>query len=77
MPRRELDGQDDSAARGPARDRHALRSAMARRFNFVFRRFEKRFFGHFSLDPEVVAQLKALEQRGSVIYVMRYSSRLD
>ena len=30
---------------GPARDRHALRSAMARRFNFVFRRFEKRFFG--------------------------------
>ncbi len=77
MPRGELDGQDESAARGPARDRHALRSAMARRFNFVFRRFEKRFFGHFSLDPEVVARLKALEQRGSVIYVMRYSSRLD
>jgi len=50
---------------------------MARRFNLVFRRFEKRFFGHFILEPEVVDRLKALEQRGSVIYVMRYSSRLD
>jgi glycerol-3-phosphate O-acyltransferase len=50
---------------------------MARRFNFVFRRFEKRFFGHFSLEPDVVERLKALEARGSVVYVMRYSSRLD
>lgn len=50
---------------------------MARRFNFVFRWFEKRFFGHFSLEPEVVERLKALEARGSVVYVMRYSSRLD
>ena len=40
---------------------------MARRFNFVFRWFEKRFFGHFSLDPDVVARLSALEERGSVI----------
>ena len=30
---------------------------MARRFNFVFRWFEKRFFGHFRLEPEVVARL--------------------
>jgi len=50
---------------------------MARRFNFVFRWFEKRFFGHFGLDPDVVERLKALEARGSVVYVMRYSSRLD
>ncbi|MFO0688693.1 MAG: 1-acyl-sn-glycerol-3-phosphate acyltransferase [Myxococcota bacterium] len=67
----------DPAETGAPVDRHALRSAMARRFNFVFRRFEKRFFGHFSLDPEVVARLKALEARGSVLYMMRYSSRLD
>ena len=86
MPRVERDGEAEtgpeagSGERGTplaARDRHALRSAMARRFNFVFRRFEKRFFGHFALEPEVVSRLKALEERGSVIYVMRYSSRLD
>jgi len=52
-------------------------SAMAERFNFFFRFFAKRFFRHFSLDEAVVARLKALEARGSVVYVMRYSSRLD
>ena len=78
-PRGGSDGATDAASAdrdGPL-DRHALRSAMARRFNFAFRWFEKRFFGHFSLDLDVVARLKALEARGSVIYVMRYSSRLD
>lgn len=74
------DSSDVSGARrsvGSPLDRHGLRSAMARRFNFVFRWFEKRYFGHFSLEPEVVARLKGLEARGSVVYVMRYSSRLD
>lgn len=52
-------------------------SAMADRFNLFFRFFAKRFFQHFSLDEAVVARLKALEKRGSVVYVMRYSSRLD
>lgn len=52
-------------------------SAMAERFNLFFRFFAKRFFQHFSLDEAVVARLKALEARGSVVYVMRYSSRLD
>jgi glycerol-3-phosphate O-acyltransferase len=52
-------------------------SAMAERFNFFFRFFARRFFQHFSLDDTVVARLKALEKRGSVVYVMRYSSRLD
>jgi glycerol-3-phosphate O-acyltransferase len=50
---------------------------MAERFGFLARFFARRFFRHFSLEPEVVEQLKALEARGSIVYVMRYSSRLD
>jgi len=52
-------------------------SAMTPRFNLFFRWFARRFFGHFDLDDETVAQLRELEARGAVIYVMRYSSRLD
>lgn len=52
-------------------------SAMTPRFNFFFRWFARRFFGHFDLDDETVERLRALEARGSVVYVMRYSSRLD
>jgi len=52
-------------------------SAMTERFNFFFRSFAQRFFKHFSLDENVVERLKGLEARGSVVYVMRYSSRLD
>ena len=52
-------------------------SAMVPRFNWFFRWFSKRFFGHFELAPETVGELRALESQGSVIYVMRYSSRLD
>ncbi|MEZ4216327.1 MAG: 1-acyl-sn-glycerol-3-phosphate acyltransferase [Myxococcota bacterium] len=61
-------------------DRRALAdvlSAMAPRFNLAFRWFARRFFGHFGLDDETVQRLRALEDRGSVVYVMRYSSRLD
>jgi glycerol-3-phosphate O-acyltransferase len=50
---------------------------MGRRFNLFFRWFAWRFFRHFDLDPATVARLRELESRGSVIYVMRYSSRLD
>jgi glycerol-3-phosphate O-acyltransferase len=50
---------------------------MTPRFNLFFRWFARRFFGHFSLDESDVARLRELEGRGSVIYVMRYSSRLD
>lgn len=57
--------------------RAAARSAMAERFNLFFRFFAERYFEHFTLDDEVVARLAALEERGSVVYVMRYSSRLD
>ena len=52
-------------------------SAMTPRFNFFFRRFARRFFRHFELDERTVEQLRELESRGSVVYVMRYASRLD
>jgi glycerol-3-phosphate O-acyltransferase len=53
------------------------RSAMTPRFNLFFRGFARRYFRHLELDPEVVARLRELEARGSVVYVMRYASRLD
>jgi glycerol-3-phosphate O-acyltransferase len=52
-------------------------SGMAARFNLPFRWFARRYFRHLGLDPDTVARLRALEARGSVVYVMRYSSRLD
>jgi glycerol-3-phosphate O-acyltransferase len=52
-------------------------SAMTPRFNLFFRWFARRFFGHFDLADSTVAQLRSLEERGSVVYVMRYASRLD
>jgi glycerol-3-phosphate O-acyltransferase len=57
-------------------DRDSL-SAMTPRFNFFFRRFAKRFFREIGLDEATVARLRALEAQGSVVYVMRYASRLD
>jgi len=52
-------------------------SAMTPRFNLFFRAFARRFFRHIDLEPEGVARLHGLERRGAVVYVMRYSSRLD
>ncbi|MCH2171688.1 1-acyl-sn-glycerol-3-phosphate acyltransferase [Myxococcota bacterium] len=52
-------------------------SAMSQRFNLFFRWFARRFFRHFDLDDATVARLRELEERGSVVYVMRYASRLD
>ncbi len=52
-------------------------SSMATRFNIFFRWFSRRFFGHFDLDAKQVERLRALEEKGAVVYVMRYSSRLD
>ena len=52
-------------------------SAMTPRFNFFFSWFARRFFGHFDLDDAAVSRLRAFEQKGAVVYVMRYSSRLD
>jgi hypothetical protein len=50
---------------------------MTPRFNLSSAGFARRFFGHFDLDDATVAKLRALEARGTVVYVMRYSSRLD
>ncbi len=52
-------------------------SAMVPRFNVFFRWFARRFFPHFDLEADTVARLRAIEARGSVVYVMRYASRLD
>ncbi|MEE9607746.1 MAG: 1-acyl-sn-glycerol-3-phosphate acyltransferase [Myxococcota bacterium] len=52
-------------------------SAMTPRFNLFFRWFARRFFRHFDLDRRTVERLRDLESRGSVVYVMRYASRLD
>jgi glycerol-3-phosphate O-acyltransferase len=52
-------------------------SEMAPRFNLFFRWFAKRFFRGIHLDDATVARLRALEAAGTVIYVMRYASRLD
>jgi len=52
-------------------------SAMTPRFNLLFRFFARRFFRHFDLDDDTVERLRGLEQRGAVVYVMRYASRLD
>jgi glycerol-3-phosphate O-acyltransferase len=66
----------------PTADRHedanvdAL-SAMTPRFNIPVRWFASRFFRHFDLDDATVEHLRKLESRGSIIYVMRYASRLD
>ena len=70
--------KDREPAQLPAGIRkRAARSSMTVRFNVFFRTFANRFFKHFELDESVVERLKALESRGSVVYVMRYSSRLD
>src|SRR5262247_82575 len=52
-------------------------SAMTPRFGLFFRWFARRFFSHLGLDPGTVERLRELEARGSVVYVMRYASRLD
>src|SRR5881628_807910 len=52
-------------------------SAMTPRFNLFFRWFARRYFRDFDLDDTTVERLRELEQRGAVVYVMRYASRLD
>ena len=52
-------------------------SAMTPRFNLPFQWFANRFFRHFDLDDATVEHLRKLESRGSILYVMRYASRLD
>jgi hypothetical protein len=46
-------------------------SAMVPRFNVFFRWFARRFFPHFDIEDATVARLRELEQKGSVVSVMR------
>ena len=52
-------------------------TCMTPRFGFVAGAFAKRFFRDFAFEPNDLDQLHKLEERGAVVYVMRYSSRLD
>ena len=74
-PKRAADGAP--APRLPDATVADATSAMVPRFNLLFRWFARRFFPHFDLEPETVARLREYEARGSVVYVMRYASRLD
>ena len=52
-------------------------TAMTPRFNTPLRLFARRFFRHFDIADADVARLRAREDAGAVVYVMRYASRLD
>ncbi len=52
-------------------------SSMTGRFNFFFRWFARRYFRHIDIDEHTVREFRSLEAKGSVVYVMRYASRLD
>ncbi len=52
-------------------------TAMTPRFGRLTRLFARRFFTGFRFDGNEGETLQQLEREGSVVYVMRYSSRLD
>ena len=52
-------------------------TAMTARFGWPARSFGGRFFAGFALADPDRERLLDLERRGAVVYVMRYSSRLD
>lgn len=66
--------QDELEERSSRRDPF---TAMVPGFNLGVRWFAHRYFRHFELDPKTVDELREMESRGAVVYVMRYSSRLD
>ena len=52
-------------------------TSMAPRFGRTATLFARRFFARFDFEPGDAERLRELDRRGAVIYVMRYSSRLD
>ena len=52
-------------------------TAMTPRFGRLARLFGRRFFGAFQFEPGGADALRDLESKSAVVYVMRYSSRLD
>jgi len=62
---------------GASQPLHDPYTCMTPRFGFLAHAFARRFFGDFAFDRGDLEQLKKLEERGAVVYVMRYGSRLD
>ncbi len=52
-------------------------TSMTPRFGRTASLFGRQFFGHFDFEPHDAERLADLDRRGAVVYVMRYSSRLD
>src|SRR5262249_57593234 len=50
---------------------------MAPQFGRTAGLFGRRFFSQFDFEPGDAERLRELDREGAVIYVMRYSSRLD
>jgi hypothetical protein len=50
---------------------------MAPTFGRTASLFARRFFSQFDFEPADGDRLRALDRQGAVVYVMRYSSRLD
>jgi len=66
---------EDSVAERSSR--HDPVTAMVPAFNGLARWLARRYFRHFEIDSDTVTRLREMEERGAVVYVMRYSSRLD
>ena len=52
-------------------------TSMTPRFGRTATLFGRRFFAHFDFEANDADRLVDLDRRGAVVYVMRYSSRLD
>lgn len=52
-------------------------TSMTPRFGRTATLFGNRFFAHFDFEAHDADRLTELDRRGAVVYVMRYSSRLD
>jgi len=52
-------------------------TSMTPRFGRMATLFGNRFFAHFDFEAHDAERLAELDRRGAVVYVMRYSSRLD
>ena len=52
-------------------------TSMTPRFGRTANLFGRRFFAHFDFEAHEADRLAELDRRGAVVYVMRYSSRLD
>ena len=52
-------------------------TSMAPEFGRTASLFARRFFSQFDFESDDAERLRALDRQGAVVYVMRYSSRLD